>query len=35
MHQRDRGNRNAWSLAGCHYFRFEFIRGIAAVCGAL
>jgi len=26
MHQRDRGNRHAWSLAGCDYFRFEFIR---------
>jgi hypothetical protein len=26
MHQRDRGNRYAWSLAGGHYFRFEFIR---------
>jgi hypothetical protein len=26
MHQRDRGNRHAWSLAGGHYFRFEFIR---------
>jgi putative transposase len=26
MHQRYRGNRHAWSLAGCHYFRFEFVR---------
>lgn len=26
MHQRDRGNRHARSLAGRHYFRFEFVR---------
>ena len=26
MHQRNRGNRHTGSLAGSHYFRFEFIR---------
>ncbi len=25
MHQRDRGNRHTWSLAGSHHLRFKFV----------
>ena len=25
MHQRDRGNRHTWSVAGSHHLRFKFV----------